>query len=1095
VNHDLPLWHRLRKTASPQNLAMVEALTQHAEGLLLLVRDTFPTYTLHDARHAENVTRLIGELLGDRVDDLTDLETAMLILAAWYHDVGMVYDKAEIAGIGQDEQFAAYLKDHPQAFVAVHENGGEPPPEVIEAYLRSCHADRVYVHLERDSLHLRWGGRIPIIKPLGELCRSHNLSVEVLRGAEFDKPVFGACDLRLCALLLRLADILDFDTSRSPDAVYTHLGLDRRATRQTAASDREWRKHLASRGFTFPAQRSTAYSLTFVAAPDRPSVEYDIRQFLDTIEDELRRGRQLLDMCSPRWRGLVLPGSVDRHNIVSDGYTYGEFRFELDRSAILDMFVGERLYEDQLTLIRELLQNAMDAVRLRIHLHGEQKAAKIEVNCWEDDAGFIWLRIDDPGIGMDEEAIHEYFLRVGRSYYRSPELAADLLRHSASGRRFGAISQFGIGVLSCFIVGDRVEVSTRRIRSDGTLATPVRLSLDRSEEFFVLRQPPMSAPDMPSRLLPDTGFRRAAGTSIAVRIDPTKADVSLAAMTERFANYVFCPPVPVLLNGQPCGEAPLELLETPLLDRPKVLDIGLPERLQEEEESYQEYGESYLAEELPYLGPLQVVLLPLDLTHESPTPDLRGQFVAVFARNPEYDPACRDLFAGWPAEALAQLPRKVREHLASCVDSYQVRFQVVASGLLLSVGRTLDEHAIDAAYDYLRRSKRSCRYPLPTLTDGQAIEFDYPSDLREVLGRVRSSGDEYNETSYSTLLTVRLSFKELLAGAPALVARLTRSRGMWWGHNGVSLPSRAAMRGDRDMNLAWAENGPANLFLAGAICFQDGLRPDVSVSRDTLRGLPFELHSTIQLAVRRATATIGRSQAKFDDALRRVANANLLRLGPTTPLLLAWFRKDPLLSDGHWSEEAVIEYPSETAGPPGDQVATFASAADLRLHVQRAGPILLRAIRFGDFGTLVGDEPALFGVTSSSRFGFSQNIFAALAQLELDLGWSAEDSYGQLWIRSGERPRLPDGLDWFPPLFFVPYIDRVKLLRARSYGPVNQSHPTARWLIANAQRLHDDLPAIFNRIGSALRPRRWAEAGRQDLFNRSLDQVPKHGLT
>jgi len=61
---------------------------------------------------------------------------------------------------------------------------------------------------------------------------------------------------------------------------------------------------------------------------------------------------------------------------------------------------------------------------------------------------------------MTEEMILNYFLRVGRSYYQSDEFK----KMNYDNKRFydfSPISQFGIGILSCFLKGDRMEVSTR----------------------------------------------------------------------------------------------------------------------------------------------------------------------------------------------------------------------------------------------------------------------------------------------------------------------------------------------------------------------------------------------------------------------------------------------------------------------------------------------------------------------------------------------------------------------------------------------------------------------------------------------------------
>lgn len=87
----LLLWQHLKKTAPLDAASNVERLVREAAPLLDRVVETFPTYTLHNSRHALNVAALVGELLGEEgLAKLRPLEAAMLLLGAYYHDIGMV---------------------------------------------------------------------------------------------------------------------------------------------------------------------------------------------------------------------------------------------------------------------------------------------------------------------------------------------------------------------------------------------------------------------------------------------------------------------------------------------------------------------------------------------------------------------------------------------------------------------------------------------------------------------------------------------------------------------------------------------------------------------------------------------------------------------------------------------------------------------------------------------------------------------------------------------------------------------------------------------------------------------------------------------
>ena len=64
------------------------------------------------------------------------------------------------------------------------------------------------------------------------------------------------------------------------------------------------------------------------------------------------------------------------------------------------------------------------------------------------------LEWSDNGIGMDEHILSSYFATVGRSWYKSAEA------RRLSG--IEAVSQFGIGILSCFTVSRRLTITTRK---------------------------------------------------------------------------------------------------------------------------------------------------------------------------------------------------------------------------------------------------------------------------------------------------------------------------------------------------------------------------------------------------------------------------------------------------------------------------------------------------------------------------------------------------------------------------------------------------------------------------------------------------------
>ena len=94
--------------------------------MMKLARDTFPRYTLHDERHLFNVLNIMGQLLEGYEDNLTASECEMLILAAFYHDVGMCYTEEQKQEKLRGYQFEQYLNSNPDKYLKVTEKSDVP---------------------------------------------------------------------------------------------------------------------------------------------------------------------------------------------------------------------------------------------------------------------------------------------------------------------------------------------------------------------------------------------------------------------------------------------------------------------------------------------------------------------------------------------------------------------------------------------------------------------------------------------------------------------------------------------------------------------------------------------------------------------------------------------------------------------------------------------------------------------------------------------------------------------------------------------------------------------------------------------------------
>ncbi|MGW4091208.1 HSP90 family protein [Nocardia sp. NPDC004750] len=152
---------------------------------------------------------------------------------------------------------------------------------------------------------------------------------------------------------------------------------------------------------------------------------------------------------------------------------HNNYSFQVDLRGIVDL-LSHHLYSSPRVYLRELLQNAVDAVTARARL---DPLAPSAIRLSVDESG---VRISDPGVGLTEADVHRFLATIGRSSKRD----------DIEGARREFLGQFGIGLLACFTVAETIRVVTRSAadptaspvewlaRADGTYS--VR-ALDRGE--------------------------------------------------------------------------------------------------------------------------------------------------------------------------------------------------------------------------------------------------------------------------------------------------------------------------------------------------------------------------------------------------------------------------------------------------------------------------------------------------------------------------------------------------------------------------------------------------------------------------------------
>ncbi|MFI2645718.1 HSP90 family protein [Streptomyces sp. NPDC018610] len=169
--------------------------------------------------------------------------------------------------------------------------------------------------------------------------------------------------------------------------------------------------------------------------------------------------------------------------------------FQVDLRGLVDL-LSHHLYSSPRVYLRELLQNAVDALTARHRLEPGAPADAFGIRLYAD--GSV-VRVEDDGVGLTEADVHSFLATIGRSSKRAaggPEEEPVRGWGRIAEQRGDFIGQFGIGLLSCFLVADEIHVVSRTARTPDAPAVEWR---GRGDGSYSVRTLPGSA-----RLRPGT---------------------------------------------------------------------------------------------------------------------------------------------------------------------------------------------------------------------------------------------------------------------------------------------------------------------------------------------------------------------------------------------------------------------------------------------------------------------------------------------------------------------------------------------------------------------------------------------------------------
>ena len=130
-------------------------------------------------------------------------------------------------------------------------------------------------------------------------------------------------------------------------------------------------------------------------------------------------------------------------------------KFRVDFTGILDI-LSKHLYSGEDVFIRELLQNAKDAITARKIEESTDYVGKVSLELIENKESAV-LIFEDNGIGLTLSEVESFLSVIGSSSKKKLDEIEDMPT--------SFVGQFGIGLLSCFLVSDKITLISKSDKS------------------------------------------------------------------------------------------------------------------------------------------------------------------------------------------------------------------------------------------------------------------------------------------------------------------------------------------------------------------------------------------------------------------------------------------------------------------------------------------------------------------------------------------------------------------------------------------------------------------------------------------------------
>ncbi|WP_410751617.1 ATP-binding protein [Citrobacter sp. U14242] len=479
--------------------------------LMATIETYFPYYTRHDAHHGYQVVKRMAQCLlpscfdRSKPESLTAQEVFLLIAAAYAHDLGM----AVFPGEEQSLKIKLGLCDTPTW--KTNEN--------LQSYLRINHSSRGGEYIEENAE--RFGIPRNLVAALDLLMKAHNYSITQLE-RELQRPFATGqkeSDLAQLAVIVCVADAIEFSDTRVLDGVFDKIGMDK--TSAARISYAENMKHVCT-GDSL-AVTDDGRIIVSGAFQDANILALAHRTF-DQMEEWIQ-GYSDIDHRS-KYRKLKVRGEPFQRDLSFNRGNFQRLGVRLNKRSVIDLIASNAVWRThQGIALRELVQNAVEACRYRSHHSAPADKYQPEVRIVFDREQHT-VTVSDNGCGMSERTVLNNFLTVGSSRSREPSyIESD----------YAPIARFGIGFWSVFTIADVAKVTTTAFESYRGL--PTKAANAQGFEFDVQL----------TELKDFTVFsptERACGTTIKLNL---KSNVVIDEVFTELKKFLLCSMIPLTI--------------------------------------------------------------------------------------------------------------------------------------------------------------------------------------------------------------------------------------------------------------------------------------------------------------------------------------------------------------------------------------------------------------------------------------------------------------------------------------------------------------------------------------------------------------------